>query len=180
MENKYKIEAVLFASGVPISIEELSRVCELSKTETEQAINDLKLEYQEKQNGLTILEKITSGKAMMQLVSNHKVSIYIQKLNKQILEGDLSPAALETLAIIAYKGPISRGEIDDIRGANSSYILKILMIRGLIERYQNPERKNSFLYEVSFDLLKTLGIDTIKQLPDFEKLHNLTFKNAEI
>ena len=175
MENKYKIEAVLFASGVPISSEELEHVCELNKNEINQAISDLQLEYEEKQNGFTILEKITSGKRMIQLVSNDRVSSYIQKLNKQILEGDLSPAALETLAIIAYKGPISRGEIDDIRGANSSYILKILMVRGLIERYQNPERKNSFLYEVSFDLLKILGINKVEQLPDFDKLHNLTF-----
>ena len=177
MENKYKIEAVLFASGVPVSLEDLQKICELSEYETNQGISDLISEYQEKQNGFTILEKETSGKKMVQLVTNELASPFVIKLNKNILEGELSPVSLETLSIVAYKGPLSRAEIDDIRGANSSYILKTLMIRGLIERYPHPERKNSFLYEISFDLLKLLGINKTDNLPDFEKLHSLTFKD---
>jgi len=178
MENKYKLESVLFASGVPVSLEDLQKICELSEYETNQGISDLTSEYQEKQNGFTILEKETSGKKLVQLVTNEQASPFVMKLNKNILEGELSPVSLETLSIVAYKGPLSRAEIDDIRGANSSYILKTLMIRGLIERYPHPERKNSFLYEISFDLLKLLGINKTDNLPDFEKLHSLTFKDV--
>lgn len=178
MDNKYKIESVLFASGVPISKEDLQKICELSEYEVNQGITDLISEYEEKQRGFIILEKESSGKRMVQLVTNDLASSFVMKLNKNILEGDLSPVSLETLSIIAYKGPMPRAEVDDIRGANSSYILKTLMIRGLIERYPHPERKNSFLYEVSFDLLKLLGINKTDNLPDFEKLHTLTFKDV--
>lgn len=178
MENKYKIESVLFASGVPISREDLTKICELSDYETDQAIEELLNEYESSNRGFTLIEKQTSGKQMIQLVSNQEASPFISKLNKNILEGELSPTSLETLSIVAYKGPMTRAEIDDIRGANSSYILKTLMIRGLIERYQHPERRNTFLYEVSFDLLKVLGITKTDKLPDFEKLHSLTFKDV--
>ena len=82
----------------------------------------------------------------------------------------LSSVALEVLAIIAYRGPITRSEIEEIRGANSSFILRNLAIRGLIERKENPLNNRSYIYEVSLDLIKSLGLKKITMLPNFEEL----------
>jgi len=96
---------------------------------------------------------------------------YLNKLKKEVLEGDLSPAALETLSIIAYRGPISRAEINEIRGVDSSYILRQLFLRELIERFPSPQRQNIFLYQVSFKFLEHLGLTKVQDLPNYEELH---------
>jgi segregation and condensation protein B len=90
-----------------------------------------------------------------------------------VLKEDLSPASLETLAIVAYKGPINRIEIDNIRGVNSSFILRSLLIRGLIDRQIDAHRANAYSYKPSFDLIRKLGIDSLEQLPDYEKFKTL-------
>jgi len=179
MKNKYKIEAVLFASGEKLSLEDLSKICEINNEEVQEAITELIHEYQEEDRGLTILEKESSGKRMVQLVTNEKASNFVKKLNKLVLEGDLTPTALEVLSIVAYRGPISHRGIEEIRGANSSYPLKTLLIRGLIDRYPHPQRRNTYLYEISFNLLKFLGLTKISELPEYEKLKNSQLQASE-
>ena len=77
---------------------------------------------------------------------------------------------METLSIILYQGPISRSDIDYIRGVNSQFILRNLLIRGLIERIDNPNDARSFLYKVSINLLANLGINKIEELPEYEQV----------
>jgi segregation and condensation protein B len=74
---------------------------------------------------------------------------------------DLGKAGLETLSIILYQGPISRAEIDYIRGVNSNFILRNLLIRGLIERVENPHDQRSFLYKPTLELISYLGLSKI-------------------
>ena len=76
-------------------------------------------------------------------------------------------AGLETLSIILYKGPINRREIDYIRGVNSNFILRNLLIRGLVERVQNTDDARSFLYKPTFEVLSFMGISKIEDLPEY-------------
>ena len=108
-------------------------------------------------------------------------SPYFESLNKEELSKDLGKAGLETLSIIIYQGPISRAEIDYIRGVNSQFILRNLLIKGLIDRVDNPTDQRSFLYKPSLELFSFLGISKIEDIPDFEsvKADILAFKNND-
>jgi len=101
------------------------------------------------------------------LVSAPENSKYLERLITDDLQEDLTPASLEVLAIIAYKGPISRMEIEEIRGVNSSYTLRNLLIRGLIERRGHPQDSRAYVYEVSFNFLRKLGLKSIEELPEY-------------
>jgi segregation and condensation protein B len=80
---------------------------------------------------------------------------------------------LETLAIISYKGPMTRPEIDNIRGVNSSFIIRNLLIRGLIERDLDVKKSNAYVYKISFELLRKLGLEKIEQLPGFQEYNSI-------
>ncbi|EKE10649.1 MAG: hypothetical protein ACD_15C00221G0001 [uncultured bacterium] len=95
---------------------------------------------------------------------------FVEQLVKNELEGPLSSAALEVLSIIAYRGPISKPEIEAIRGINCSYTLRNLTIRGLIERENNPKDSRGYVYVVSFDFLKKLGVEKMENLPEYATL----------
>ena len=85
---------------------------------------------------------------------------------------DLGKAGLETLSIILYRGPATRRDIDYIRGVNSQFILRNLLIRGLVEKIQNPDDQRTFFYKPTFQLLSYLGIGKLEDLPEY-----LTMKN---
>jgi segregation and condensation protein B len=93
---------------------------------------------------------------------------------KEELTEDLTPASSETLAIISYLGPISRAKIEYLRGVNSSLILRNLTMRGLIEKVSDDNRSSAFLYRITFDLMKHLGIEKKEDLPDYEKFSELS------
>ena len=160
------IESILFSIGEPISIEKLTKTLSKNQDLIKKAIDELAEDYEKENRGLRIIKK--GEKA--QLVSAPENSHYIEKLIKDELQEDLTPVSLEALAIVAYKGPIARAEIEEIRGVNSSYILRNLLIRGLIERRGHPEDARAYIYEVSFDFLRKLGLKSIEELPEYKKL----------
>ena len=82
---------------------------------------------------------------------------------------DLGRAGLETISIILYKNPVTKNEIDFIRGVNSQFIIRNLLIRGLIERIPNPNGRGN-LYQPTFELLRYMGVEKIENLPDYEKV----------
>lgn len=166
MNPKSIIESILFSVGEPISIERLAKTLGENKDTVEKTVKDLEKDYEKESRGLRIMKK---GEKI-QLVSSPKNSHYVEKLIKDELQEDLTPASLETLAIIAYKGPMTRAEIEEIRGVNSSFILRNLLIRGLIEKKGHPQDARAYIYEVSFDFLRKLGLGSIKELPDYEEL----------
>jgi len=162
------LESILFSIGEPISIEKLSKTLKKDHSLIKKALKKLTEDYEQENRGLRIITKENK----VQLVSSPENSKYIEKLIKQDLQKELTPASLETLAIIAYKEPITRAEIDEIRGVNSSFILRNLLIKGLIERRENPKDARSYIYEISFDFLKKLGLKSKKELPEYKKLSN--------
>ncbi len=166
MNFKSIIESILFSIGEPISVDKLAKTLGKNKNLIKKTIEDLESNYKKKNRGLRIIEK---GEKI-QLVSSPENSLYIEKLIKNELQEDLTPASLEALAVIAYKGPITRAEIEEIRGVNCSFILRNLLIRGLIERRGHPQDARAYIYEISFDFLKKLGLSSIEELPEYKKL----------
>lgn len=162
------LEALLFVHGEPLSVKDVSRVLELQEEKTRALIREYGEALEAEERGLMLL----SHGEKIQLVTKAKFSQFLSHFVKEELSGDLTPAALETLALIAYLGPVPRTAIDHHRGVNSAFILRNLALRGLVSRVEGPH-PNSFLYEASFDLLKHLGIASKKDLPEYEKFRGI-------
>lgn len=160
------IESLLFVSGSPIGVKKIAKIVGKSVDEVKQAIDMLDKDYKENNRGFRVVKKEDEA----ELVSAPEYKDYINKLVKSDLEEDLSRAALEVLAVIAYRGPIARSLIEEIRGVNCSFTLRNLLMRGLIERVENPSDSRSYLYKISFDFLKHLGLGNIEELPDYKEL----------
>lgn len=164
-ELKSKIESLLFVSSKPIAISQLAELIKVEKGEIENAGDELVVEYREAGRGMQIVKD--QGKLQMVTAPEH--SGLIRELIKDETTGELSRPSLETLTIIAYRGPISRAELNRIRGINCALIVKNLLIRGLIEAKENDEDGESY-YSVTFDFIRHLGINNINELPDYERL----------
>jgi len=106
----------------------------------------------------------------IQLATNPENVGFVEQLVKNELADSLSTAALEVVSIIAYRGPITKTEIEMIRGVNCSYTLRNLGLRGLIERSDNPRDNRGYVYSISFDFLKKLGIEGVEKLPEYDIL----------
>ncbi|MEK7213698.1 MAG: SMC-Scp complex subunit ScpB [Patescibacteria group bacterium] len=161
MKLESQIEAILFWKAEPVSIKKLASIFNKSENEIKEAIRSL--DESLKGRGITLIQwedEITLG-------TTKEISSLIESLTKEELNKDLGKAGLETLSIILYQGPISRVNIDYIRGVNSQFILRNLLVRGLIERVDNPEDQRSFLYKPSLELFSYLGIKKITDLPDY-------------
>ncbi len=162
------LEAILFVYGEPMKIRKAAELLGVSEEEVESAAQALK-EKNEVSGGLLLIVS-ESG---LQLATKPEFSELVQKIAKEEMDSELSPASLETLAIIAYLGPVSRAEIEFIRGVNSSFILRNLSIRGLIERKSDPRRPSTFTYQSSLDFLKHIGLDSPEKFPEYEKYRGL-------
>jgi segregation and condensation protein B len=162
MKLESQLEAILFWKAEPVSIKKLSSILNFGEAEIKAGIEELKKSLENR--GLTLIEvedEVTLG-------TSKEASTLIESLTKEELTKDLGKAGLETLSIILYQGPLSRADIDYIRGVNSQFILRNLLVRGLIERVDNPKDQRSFLYKPTLELISYLGISKITDLPDFE------------
>jgi segregation and condensation protein B len=157
-----KIESLIFYKNEPTSFAWIARQLGLSAREIENELYEM-LDYYD-DRGIKLV--ITNDKASL-LTSDVSKDI-IQKISKSKEERELSKQAMETLSIILYSGEITKAEIDYIRGVNSVYILRNLLIRGLIEKKQNKNDKRSPLYLVTSDTLSFLGVHNINDLAEFE------------
>lgn len=155
------IEALLFAANEPQKIKKLAALFEVSEEETRTALSGLEETLRER--GIRLISKDDE----VFLGSAPEFSAFTEKFFKQETDSELTKTSLETLAIIAYQGPVSRSKIEHIRGVNSLYTLRNLMMRGLIERIQDPNDQRSYLYRISFDLIRLLGITKREELPNF-------------
>jgi len=160
------IEAILFVKGEPMLVSGLVKILNAPEKAIEEALVSLSEKLSER--GIRLVRK---DKSVM-LASSPESSEFARLLLEDEVDSKLTKVGLETLAIVVYKGPVSRPEIDYIRGVNSAFILRNLLIRGLVERIPNPNDSRSFLYKPSFKLLQYLGIGNISELPehgDFNK-----------
>mgnify|MGYP001615917633 CR=1 FL=1 len=130
----------------------------------ETALDLLRADY--KGRGIALLDK--NGE--WQLGTNPENREWVEKFVKSEFSEELTKAALEALAIIAYKGPLTRAEVEYIRGVSSSFMLRSLLMLGLLTRKENPKDARSYLYEISFDFLKHFGLTRPEDLPQFAEL----------
>lgn len=163
MSLKSILESILFIHGEPLALEKLAKAAGVKKEEAAVAVEELKNDL--KDRGIVVLEK----DGAYQLGSNPENSKYIEAMVKREFTEELTKAAVEVLAIVAYKGPLTRSEIEYIRGVNSSFMLRNLLMRGLVERIENPKDARSYLYRISFDALKHLGLTKPEDLPQYEE-----------
>jgi segregation and condensation protein B len=164
MELHKRLESLLFISGEPISEKDAARILECSKEELSEAIPLLESDLASRGVRLIRHENI------IQLSTAPEASRLAERMAKEGLEGDLSKSAIETLAIILWKGKVSRSGIDYIRGVNSSFALRTLLIRGLVEREHDASDARVFQYKPTIDLLKYIGVTHIKDLPEIEEI----------
>jgi segregation and condensation protein B len=161
------LESLLFISGEPLSYGRLEKTLAASKDELHAAAETLAKRYaDDPSSGLIILFE---GSQVAMATKPENVA-HVEAFTKSALTESLSKAALEVLAIIAYKAPVTRAEIDAIRGVNCSFTLRNLLLRGLIEREGNPDDSRGYIYRPAFRFLEVLGLSKTSDLPDFEAL----------
>lgn len=182
MDNAAKIEAVLFVHGEPISLKKLGNLVKLSQEELKSAFMELEAELKSDRRGLALIIEESLQKAFeakdwgsrkVQLGTKPELFSLLKDFLKEEMGEELTPANLEVLSIVAYLGPISRAKIEYIRGVNSVFTLRNLLMRGLVERVADPERGNTFIYKPSLEFLRHLGVSSPSELEEFEKFQSL-------
>lgn len=164
MNLEAQIEGVLFYKAEPVLKKELCSLFSISEEELMKVFGELRTVLEGR--GLEIVETDTE----VQLTTKAALAPLIERLRREELKKDIGKAGAETLAIILYRGPISRSDIDRIRGVNSTFILRNLLIRGLVERRDNPENARTFLYAITPELLTHLGVSRTEELPEYKEV----------
>ncbi|MDQ5901657.1 MAG: segregation and condensation protein [Patescibacteria group bacterium] len=159
-----KIEALLFYKGEPVSFSSIAKSFNASAEEVQNSISELKNSLNER--GVCLVQ---NEKEVM-LGTNPKMSSFFEEMRKEELNKELSKASLETLSIVLYKEKVSRAEIDFIRGVNSTFILRNLAVRGLVDKEQDPKDSRVSLFKPSLELLSYLGVSSSKDLPNYEEI----------
>jgi len=161
------VEAVLFASDEPLTAARLANIVEVTTKQIREHIDNLNDKYQAGNHAFRI-EKIAGGYQMLTLSSyNH----WLKQLLRVRSETKLSPAAMETLAIIAYKQPVIRADIEAIRGVAVGEVIRSLCYKGLIKIVGRAEvLGRPMLYGTTKKFLEVFGLNTLKDLPKIEEL----------
>jgi len=169
-EKLAALEAILFAYGEPITLLKLASIIGISAQDIEALVEKFSQLLEQQERGLVVVKH----KDCLTLATKPQFSFLLEEFIKEDLKEDLTSAASETLALIAYFGPITRSHIDFVRGVNSSFMLRNLLMRGLIER--KAGKGNAYEYETSVDFLKHMGVKSAEELPEYEKYKQLKEK----
>jgi segregation and condensation protein B len=166
-EKKDILELLIFSSGEPVTISSLKEITAFPEEEIKSILDELITEY-DSRNGGIVIKEIAGG---YQFVTNPEYGEWIKKFKKTVNTSKLSMAALETLAIIAYKQPIIKAEIDEIRGVNSDGAIKTLLERRLIKIVGKKEAPGKpFLYGTTKEFLQYFGLKDLTELPTLRDL----------
>ncbi len=157
-----QLHALLFALGRPLGRSELATLLSAPAPDIESAIAELT----QLESGVVVVD---DGKEIALRVAPAS-SALIERIRKEEYSRDVGRAGLEVLAAVLYRGPLTRAEIDFIRGVNSSQTLRTLTLRGLLRRIPNPKDERSFLYEPTTEILAELGVASVKSLPEYDEV----------
>lgn len=161
-----RIEAVLFATAQAMTVKRLSELLQAETAEIKEALDVLAERLEASGSGVQLLAHGSEA----ELVTRPEAAELVRAAIKAEATGELTRPSLEALAILAYRGPMTRPELEQIRGVQSALILRNLMMRGLAEMKEDV-RLGQPTYAVTSDFLKHLGVDRIDALPDFDALH---------
>ena len=162
-----QIESLLFIAGKPLSIRRLAEMLKVKPNEIREAGDALLTRYKDEDRGIHIMRVDDQ----FQMATTPHSADLIETFIKSEQTGELTKPSLETLTIIAYRGPITKSELEQIRGVNCSLILRNLLIRGLAKAHFEKKLKTT-VYQVTLEFLQFLGVSTLAELPEYEKLHN--------
>ena len=156
-----RAQAFLFSEGGTLMLRKLAQLLEIKEPELQEALKKLAERLQG--TGLTLIETSTE----VTLAVDKETSPLIQKAYQRELGKEIGDAGLEVLAIVLYRGPSTRTQIDYIRGVNTSSTIRNLLARGLLERAGNPEDGREYLYRPTVELLSHLGVRDHTELPEY-------------
>jgi segregation and condensation protein B len=164
MSIKAKIETLLFVSSKPLTVRKLMQLAKEEYSAVSAALAELMEEYNGKR-GMAILKNNDE----YQMASAPEHAGLAQLFYKDELAGELTRPSLETLTIIAYRGPLTKPELEEIRGVNCSLILRNLLIRGLVQK-EVDRALGLEVYSITMDFLQWLGVTSRQELPDYARL----------
>jgi len=157
------LEAILFHYGDPISVKKLSSLLGMIEEECQTLLTAWSDLLRDESRGLALIREGDT----VQLATKPELAPALEKIIETEFREELSNAALETLALVAYLGPVTKAMVDYIRGVNSGFTIRNLLMRGLIVR-REAERSNAYAYAASVDFLKHVGLEEQERLPHFE------------
>src|SRR3989338_11468329 len=167
MAIKSKIEALLFVAGKPLSAKKIGELVGEKEAEAAVALKELQEQYIAAASGIQIF----GTGSQWQMGTSGECADIVAEFVKQEFAGELTRPQLETLTVIAYRGPISKTELEIIRGVSCGLILRNLLIRGLIDEEHDSVLKQS-KYRVSIDFLRHLCLQSLETLPEYASLHS--------
>lgn len=161
-EKQGLLEALLFVSGEPLPVDELAKAVELGLEETHSLLDEMARCYQDQGRGIRL--QVIGGQA--QLCSASEYAPMVERLLLPAKKQTLSQAALETLSIVAYRQPVTRADVDRLRGVKSDYTMSVLVERGLIaEKGRKDTLGRPILYGTTVEFLKRFGLSSLETLP---------------
>ncbi len=161
------LEAILFVSARPLTIKYLAELTKESAERIKEELDHLRDRLSATESGIMLQD----NGASFELVTHPEAAEAVSRLASEEASGELTRPSLEALSILAYCGPLTRPELEQIRGVQSSLILRNLMIRGLVEEKEDG-RLGQPVYSITFDLLNHLGLPRVEALPEYKELRN--------
>ena len=176
MDDKNIIEVLIHSSSQPLTQKSVDYAVKDKKINLKSIVSDINQEYKESNKGYRI-EKVSGG---YQLLSNPEYHYFIERLSKENKKPRFSKAAMESLSIVAYKQPITRAEVDHIRGVDSSGVIRKLLEKGLISiRGRDEGLGRALLYVTTPLFLDLFGLNSTKDLPTLEELTQIMEENSQ-
>jgi len=166
MKLESLLEAILFAAARPLKIKQLAEITQTEADEVKSALGSLRARLDQTESGIMLQD---SGHEF-ELVTRPEASDAVSKVVNAEFQGELSRPSLEALTVLAYCGPMTRPELEQIRGVQSSLIIRNLMLRGLVEQKEDAKLGQP-MYTVTFDFLNHLGIENVSALPHYAEMH---------
>lgn len=158
-----KLVAILFAGARPFSVRRLAELCGVTPKEAEEGLEEVDRMMEDSPIMLQRAEQ------EVQLVTRPEYADIVKQVVRDEVSGELTRPSLETLTILAYRGPLTRPELEQIRGVQSAIILRNLMLRGLVEEKEDA-RMGQPTYAVTFDFTRHLGLKSVEELPEYQEL----------
>lgn len=167
MSIKSQLETILFVAGKPLAIKKIAKVLNTDEAQILSVLEELRSRYNNQESGIILLQNNDEW----QMVSSPDNKEAAENFLKAEVSGELTRPQLETLTVISYCGPITKPELEQLRGVNCGMILRNLMMRGLIKESESAVGLLPS-YEATMDYLRHLGLNNLQDLPDYDKLHN--------
>src|SRR3989338_2309250 len=161
-----RLESLLFIASKALSVNEIARSLDVPLEEVTETLAVLQTKFNHEESVIHIAMNGSS----VQMQTNPAHAQDVERFVKYEISGELTKAQLESLTIVAYRGPISRPELEQIRGVNCAVILRNLLMRGLIDEHED-EKKVSPVYSLSMEAVRHLGVNSASELPDYSTLH---------